>query len=187
MTSPRCPVMVNCLPPRMRVASIKMMSPPTGVQTSPTATPGLLTRSSTSFSVRNFGTPRKGSRGTRQEARRCRRTGLDGNAGPLDAFLDFLFRAEFRYAQEFADHFRCDDHLLHLAFGHAPRLFARNRRDLALQVAHARFSREAVDDLLQAFVRELDLLAHCQTVLLGLLRDQVFMRDVKLLFACVPG
>src|SRR5207249_2766158 len=58
MTSPRCPVMVNCLPPRMRVASMKMMSPPTGVQTSPTATPGLLTRSSTSFSVRNFGTPR---------------------------------------------------------------------------------------------------------------------------------
>src|SRR6266478_5737793 len=58
MTSPRCPVMVNCLPPRIRVASMKMMSPPTGVQTSPTATPGRLTRSSTSFSVRNFGTPR---------------------------------------------------------------------------------------------------------------------------------
>jgi len=30
----------------------------TGVHTSPTATPGRLTRSSTSFSVRNFGTPR---------------------------------------------------------------------------------------------------------------------------------
>src|SRR5207245_348954 len=58
MTSPRCPVIVNCLPPRILVASMKMMSPPTGVQTSPTATPGLLTRSSTSFSVRNFGTPR---------------------------------------------------------------------------------------------------------------------------------
>src|SRR5207302_6202905 len=111
----------------------------------------------------------------------------DGNAGPLDALLDFLFRAEFRHAQEFADHFRCDDHLLHLAFGHAPRLFACDRGDLALQVAHTGFSREAVNDLLQAFVRELDLFAHGQAVLLGLLGDQVLMRDVQLLFACVPG
>src|SRR5438093_2278757 len=31
----------------------------------------------------------------------------DGNAGTLDTLLDFLFRAEFRHAQEFADHFRC--------------------------------------------------------------------------------
>ena len=34
--------MVNCLPPRMRLASMKTMSPPTGVQTRPMATPGLL-------------------------------------------------------------------------------------------------------------------------------------------------
>src|SRR5882672_9842286 len=59
MTSPRCPVMVNCLPPRIRVASMKMMSPPTGVQTSPTATPGRLTRSSTSFSVPKFRTEKE--------------------------------------------------------------------------------------------------------------------------------
>ena len=32
------------------LASMKTMSPPTGVQTSPTETPGFLTRSSTSFS-----------------------------------------------------------------------------------------------------------------------------------------
>ncbi len=49
--------MVNCLPPRMREASIKTMSPPAGVHTRPTETPGRVTRSSTSFSVRNFGTP----------------------------------------------------------------------------------------------------------------------------------
>ena len=54
ITSPRCPVMVNCLPPRMRVASMKTMSPPAGVQTSPTETPGCLTRSSTSRSARNL-------------------------------------------------------------------------------------------------------------------------------------
>src|SRR5439155_374952 len=71
------------------------------------------------------------------------------------------------------------------SFGTAPRVFARNRRDLALQVAHARFSGEAVDNLLQALVRELDLLADFQAMFLGLLGDQVLVRDVQLLFACV--
>src|SRR5271155_2861435 len=54
MTSPRWPVIVNCFPPRILLASMKTMSPPTGVQTSPTETPGFCTRSSTSFSRRNF-------------------------------------------------------------------------------------------------------------------------------------
>ncbi len=36
---------------------MKTMSPPAGVQTRPTETPGFLTRSSTSLSARNFGTP----------------------------------------------------------------------------------------------------------------------------------
>src|SRR6266849_4696296 len=99
ITSPRCPVMVNCLPPRMRVASMKMMSPPTGVQTSPTASPGL---------------------------------------------------------------------------------FARDGGDLALQVAHARFPRKAVNDFAQPLVGEVNLLAHVQAVFLGLLRDQLFVRDVQL-------
>src|SRR5882762_11418283 len=89
----------------------------------------------------------------------------DGDAGPLDALLDFLFRAELRHAQEFADHFRCDDHLFRLAFGDAPRLFARDRGDLALQVTHARFPREAMDDFPQPLVGKVDLLARFYAVL----------------------
>src|SRR5439155_942500 len=58
ITSPRCPVVVNCFPPRIRLASMNTMSPPTGVHTNPTATPGCFTRSSISFSVRNLGSPR---------------------------------------------------------------------------------------------------------------------------------
>ena len=57
ITSPRCPVIVKPFPPRILLASMKTISPPTGVHTSPTETPGLLTRSSTSFSRRNFGMP----------------------------------------------------------------------------------------------------------------------------------
>ena len=40
----------------MRVASMNRMSPPTGVQASPVATPGTLVRIATSLS--NFGAPR---------------------------------------------------------------------------------------------------------------------------------
>src|SRR5216684_1002025 len=111
----------------------------------------------------------------------------DGNAGPLDAFLDFLLRAELRHAQELANHFRCHHHLFHLAFGDAPRLFARDRRDLALQVAHTRFPREAVDDFPQPLVGEFDLLPRFYAVLGGLLGDQVLVRDVQLLLARIAG
>src|SRR6267378_2258868 len=44
ITSPRCPVVVNCFPPRIRLASMNTMSPPTGVHTRPTATPGCFSR-----------------------------------------------------------------------------------------------------------------------------------------------
>src|SRR6202158_3081616 len=111
----------------------------------------------------------------------------DGNAGPLDALLDFLFRAEFRHAQEFADHFRCYDHFFHLAFGDAPRLFSRDRGDLTLQVAHARFPREAVDDFPQPLVGKFDLLPRFYAVLGSLLGDQVLVRDVQFLLARVTG
>src|SRR5260370_36786230 len=109
----------------------------------------------------------------------------DGNAGPLDTLLDFLLRAEFRHAEEFADHFRCRDHLFHLAFRDAPRLLPRNGGDLAFQVAHAGFAREAVNDFAQPFVGEVDLLADVQAVLFGLLWDQVLVSDVQLLFSRV--
>ena len=120
---------------------MKMMSPPTGVQTKP-----------------------------------------DCNARLLDALLDFLFRAELRHAQEFANDFRCNDHLLRLAFGDAPRLFARDRCDLAFQVADARFAREAVNELAQSFVGEFDLLRYFHPVFRRLLRNQVSVCNVELLF-----
>ena len=138
--------MVNCLPPRMRVASMKTMSPPTGVQTRPTETPGRLTRSSTSRSARNFGD-----------------------------------------AQRFVHDFGRDHQLVGLAFGHAPRLLAHDRGDLAFEIAHAGFARVAVDDLAQALVGELDLLADLEPVFGGLLRDQVLVGDVDLLDLGVAG
>src|SRR6266705_2736969 len=84
----------------------------------------------------------------------------DGHAGPLDALLHFLLRAELRHAEQFPNDFRCDGHLVRLAFRDAPRLFARDGRNFTLEVAHARFPRIAVDDFLQSFVREVDLFAH---------------------------
>ena len=50
MTSPNCPVRMSLPLPGTRVASIKRMSPPTGVQASPVATPGTLVLSATSSS-----------------------------------------------------------------------------------------------------------------------------------------
>ena len=76
ITSPRCPVIVNCFPPRILLASMKTMSPPTGVQTKP-----------------------------------------DRNARLLHALFDFLFEAELRNAEHFANHFGRDDELVRLAFG----------------------------------------------------------------------
>ncbi len=49
ITSPSWPVRVSLPLPGMRVASMKRMSPPTGVQASPVATPGSLVRSATSL------------------------------------------------------------------------------------------------------------------------------------------
>ena len=50
MTSPSWPVRISLPLPGMRVASMNRMSPPTGVQASPVATPGTLVRIATSFS-----------------------------------------------------------------------------------------------------------------------------------------
>ena len=50
ITSPSWPVRMSLPLPETRVASMKRMSPPTGVQASPVATPGTLVRIATSFS-----------------------------------------------------------------------------------------------------------------------------------------
>src|SRR2546423_1569672 len=110
-----------------------------------------------------------------------------GDPRPLDAFYDFLLRAKFWHAQELANNFRRNDHFLGLVFGDAPRLFARDRCDLALQVAHARFPREAVNDFPEPLVGEGDLLVDSEAVLRGLLRDQVLVGNVQLLFSRVAG
>ena len=52
MTSPSCPVRIRPPLPGTRVASMNRMSPPTGVQASPVATPGMLVRILTSPSNR---------------------------------------------------------------------------------------------------------------------------------------
>ena len=80
------------------------------------------------------------------------------NAGPLDALFHFPLCVHFGHAECFADHFRRHDQLVRLALGDAPRLFADQCGDFALQVAHAGFTRVAVDDFAQAFVGEFDLL-----------------------------
>ena len=52
ITSPSWPVSSSRPPPGVRVASMNRMSPPTGVQARPVATPGTLERMATSFSKR---------------------------------------------------------------------------------------------------------------------------------------
>src|SRR5690349_19111043 len=110
-----------------------------------------------------------------------------GHAGLPDALVDFLFGAELGDAKVFAHDFGTDGHLVGLAFGQAPRLLAGDRSDLALEVAHAGFASVAVDDFLQRFIREVDLLADLEAVFGGLLRNQVLVRDVDLLFAGIAG
>ena len=56
ITSPSWPVRISLPSPGVRAASMKRMSPPTGVQARPVATPGLAVRMATSFS--NRGAPR---------------------------------------------------------------------------------------------------------------------------------
>src|SRR5215471_371801 len=109
----------------------------------------------------------------------------DGNAWLLRALVNLTLGAKLWHAEEFANDFRSDDHLFRLAFGYTPGLFTGDGADFALEIANAGFAREAVDDLLQAFIGELDLFADFQAVFGGLLRNQIFVRDVKLFFPSV--
>src|SRR5690349_19652249 len=80
----------------------------------------------------------------------------DGDAGLLDAFVDFLLGAELGHAEEFADDFRGDDHLFGFAFGDPPGLLTRDGTYFAFEIANAGFTREAVNDFLQTGVGELN-------------------------------
>src|SRR5271157_5766414 len=111
----------------------------------------------------------------------------DGDAGLLDALLDFLLRAELRHTQEFAHHLRRDHHLVGLALGDTASLLTDEGGYFAFEIAHTRLARIAVDDLPQPLLREFELFAFLHAVFFGLLRDQVLARDVDLLFASVAG
>ena len=111
----------------------------------------------------------------------------DRNARLLDALLHFLFEAELRNAQHFANHFRRDDELVRLAFGHAARLLADQRGDLAFETPHARLARVVVNQIVQRLVGELDLFAQREAMLLGLPRNQEPLRDMDLLLFGVSG
>ena len=63
ITSPSWPVRMSLPGPGMRVASMNRMSPPTGVQARPVATPGTLVRIAISLSKR--GAPRIATRSSR--------------------------------------------------------------------------------------------------------------------------
>ena len=107
------------------------------------------------------------------------------HAGLLHALVDFSFRAELGYAKEFPHDFGSHNHFFRVAFRKTPCLFARDGSNLAFQVAHTGFSRKAMNNFLQAFLGEFNLFAKFYAVFSGLLRDQVFVRNVDLLFASV--
>ena len=73
----------------------------------------------------------------------------DRNAGFLHALFDFLLDANFLETESLANHFGRDDLLFRLAFGDAPRLFADERCDFTFEVAHACFTRIAVNQVVQ--------------------------------------
>ena len=103
----------------------------------------------------------------------------------LHAFVDFSFGAELGHSQKFPNDFRSYRHLFRFAFSDSPSLFAGDRSDLAFQVSHTGLSREAVDNLFQAFFGELNLFAKFQAVFSGLFGNQVAVRNVDFLFAGV--
>src|SRR5208337_5357548 len=111
----------------------------------------------------------------------------DRNPRFLNALFDFLFGAILRDAEELAHNLWSHNHFLGLAFSQATRLLANQSSDFPLQVAHARFPRIAVNDLLQPRFGEFELLAFLDPVFCCLLGDQVLARNVNLLFAGVAG
>ena len=70
----------------MRVASMNRISPPTGVQASPVATPGTLVRIAISLS--NFGAPRIGTRSSRVDADRPAVAFGDAHGGVAQRLAD---------------------------------------------------------------------------------------------------
>ncbi len=77
--------------------------------------------------------------------------------------------------------------LLRLALGNSPRLLAHQRGDFAFEIPHASFPRVVMNQIVQRFVGEFDLLAERDAVLLRLARNQEPLRDVNLFFLGVAG
>src|ERR1700682_758578 len=111
----------------------------------------------------------------------------DGYARPLDAFFDFFLRAELWHAEIFANDVRGHDHLFSFAFGDTPRLLARHRSNLPLEIADAGFAGKAVNDFAKRIVAKFKLLADLQAVFGSLLGDQIPVSYVQFLFAGITG
>ena len=125
---------------------MKTMSPPAGVQTRPTETPGR-----------------------------------------LHALFHFPLGAVFRHAERFADHLGRDDELIALPSAMRRACLRIERGDFAFEIADAGLARVAVNDLVQAGIRELDLLADLEPVLGRLLGHQVLGGDMDLFQFRVAG
>jgi len=80
--------------------------------------------------------------------------------GCFDAFVDFALGTEFRDAEKFANDFRCDDQSFAVLPSAIRRACLRVMVPISRsEIANAGFAREAVDDLLQAGIGELNVLA----------------------------
>src|SRR6516164_1144565 len=101
ITSPSCPVRISRPSPGIRVASTNRISPPTGVQARPVATPGTLVRIATSPSKR--GGPRISARSPGSIRTLCavRRIGdlglLGGQAVGLQLAIDKIAAGDLEF------------------------------------------------------------------------------------------
>src|SRR5206468_2886596 len=109
-----------------------------------------------------------------------------GYTGLARALHQFGLQAVLRHSQEIRDVLGRDQQLVGAAFRDPARLLAAERGDLALEAAHAGLARVVPDQVRQAFTRELDLLGPAHAVLLRLLRDEMLVGDLDLLFFGVP-
>src|SRR5690606_28926023 len=108
--------------------------------------------------------------------RRPRKPGRDaGHARP-----ELRLALEARRPEDLGDLVRVDLDALGFALGDLHRDVAQHGADLALEIAHARFARIAVDDEPQRIVVDRRLLG-LQAVRLELALDQIALRDLELL------
>src|SRR5579864_1354622 len=105
----------------------------------------------------------------------------DRHACTFGALGDLAFGPDLDPTQKFLNDFRSYYQLFGLSFRQPSRLFAADRANRALQVAHARLPRIVPDYVPYRFFRKFNLLSR-HTVFLFLTRNQILKRDVHFLF-----